>query len=272
MPDNLDGAVRDDIEPSHARVYDYLLGGHHYSSADREFAERCVAQLPDLVHVARSQRAFTVRAVRHSLAAGITQFIDLGSGLPSQGQAHEIADATVPEAEVRVVYVDNEPAARARPHLLLARGTDPARHRAVSADFHDFNDLWGKVVQTGVIREGEPTCLIATGILHHLPPETKPESTMAFYREQLAAGSHLVLTHFADTSTELCHVLARTGAIQARTRDGFAAFFGDWVVVAPGLSWTVRWRPDGAEERWWGDDPARAGILAGVAIKPIALG
>lgn len=276
MPEHLDGSPEGIEKPSLARVYDYLLGGHHNHPADREFAERYLAENPDAANVARANRAFVARAVRHALSAGITQFIDIGSGLPSSGQPHEIADAEAPEMEARVVYVDNEPSAHARPHTLLSPTTDPARHRAVVADFHDFKDLWDKVVRTGVFRVNEPTCLIVTALLHHFGPETEPNATMAFYREQLAPGSHLVLTHATEARPEFRHAIGMlnqlTAPVRLRTVEEFKAFFGDWVLVKPGVCWTVQWRPDDTEERWWGDDPARAGLLAGVAIKPLALG
>jgi O-methyltransferase involved in polyketide biosynthesis len=181
VADYLDDLIRngqlDSIEkPSSARVYDYFLGGRHNYAIDREFAQRRIEEMPDIARAMRSNRAFTGRAVRHALDAGITQFVDIGSGLPSQGQAHEIADAVAPQARARVIYLDNEPIAHAHAEILLDREADPERHKAVIADFHNTNDLWDKVTDTGLIRLDEPTCLIVTAILHFTNP-TKSRQT-----------------------------------------------------------------------------------------------
>jgi O-methyltransferase involved in polyketide biosynthesis len=279
MPDYLDDLLRegklDSLEkPSSARVYDFLLDGTHNYAIDREFAKNLLSAMPDAANVARANRAFAGRAIRHALASGITQFVDIGSGLPSQGQAHEMADATKPEAQARVVYVDNEPIAHAHAEILLSREADPARHKAVTADFHDAESLWGKVAATGLIRPDQPTAVLVTSILHFMPPETQPEATMAFYRDRLAPGSQLILTHCSEENDDPGYREATgsyqqaTDQVNLRNRDEFALFFGDWTVVEPGLCWTVEWRPDGTEDEWWEGAPGRASLLAGVAVKP----
>jgi O-methyltransferase involved in polyketide biosynthesis len=279
MPDYLDELLRegklDSLEkPSSARVYDFLLDGTHNYAIDREFAKDLLSAMPDAARVAQANRAFAGRAIRYALASGITQFVDIGSGLPSQGQAHEIADEADPEARVRVVYVDNEPIAHAHAEILLSREADPARHKAVTADFHDPDVLWSKVAATRLIRPDEPTAVLVTSILHFMPPETRPEATMALYRDRLAPGSQLILTHCGEENDDPGYRAATrsyqqaTDQVNLRTREEFAVFFGDWTLVEPGLCWTVEWRPAGKEDAWWEGEPARASLLAGVAVKP----
>lgn len=151
-------------KPSTARVYDYALGGTNNYAMDREFANKQFARLPDMKFGMRSNRAFSGRAVEYALGRRIRQFVDIGSGLPSQGQPHEIADKLVP-GEARVVYIDKEPIAHAHSEILLEREADPQRHKAIVADFFDVDLLlWQAVLDTGVIASEEPTCLLATAI------------------------------------------------------------------------------------------------------------
>jgi O-methyltransferase involved in polyketide biosynthesis len=260
--------------PSSARIYDYFLGGDHNYAIDRAFAEKQTQQVPHIGQAMRSNRQFVGRAVRYALEAGVRQFIDIGSGLPSQGQAHEIADEEYPDAHARVVYIDNEQIAHAHSEILLDQDADPGRHAAVFGDYHDFRHLWKQIMATGLIKPDEPTCLLVTAILHFMPPETKPERAMAYYRDKLAPGSMLVLSH---GSADIGNVRARevaanysktTNPAFLRGRDEFATFFGDWHMVDPGVVWTVEWRPDDNELPWWGDSPRVASYLAGVATSP----
>ncbi|PRX43637.1 S-adenosyl methyltransferase [Prauserella shujinwangii] len=260
--------------PSSARVYDYLLGGTHHYAIDREFADQQLATVPDMREALRSNRAFVGRAVRCALGRGVRQFVDIGAGLPSQGQAHQVADETDPEARARVVYVDNEEIAHAHASILLADEADPERHKAVCADFFDRDLLWEQVLATGVIDQAEPVCLLVTALLHFVPDEREPGKVLAFYRDQLAAGSLLVLSHGCDELDDedvrrVAGNYARTSSPAVlRDRDGIAGFFDGWELLDPGLTWTVEWRPDGTETEWWEGVPARARCLAGVAVKP----
>jgi hypothetical protein len=261
-------------KPSSARIYDYFLGGEHNYAIDRVFAEKQVLQVPQIQRGMRSNRAFVGRAVRYALDSGIRQFIDIGSGLPSQGQAHEIADAEYPDAEARVVYIDNEPIAHAHSEILLDDNADAHRHAAVFGDYFDFRALWKQITATGLIKSDEPTCLLVTAILHFMPPETNPERAMAYFRGKLAPGSMLVLSHGSlDVSNVRAQEVAdnyakTTNPAHMRDREGLTAFFGDWQLVEPGVVWTVQWRPDGNEEHWWGESVGLAGYLAGVATLP----
>ncbi|WP_116049837.1 SAM-dependent methyltransferase [Amycolatopsis palatopharyngis] len=261
-------------KPSSARIYDYLLGGEHNYAIDRAFADKQVELAPDMPAGMRSNRAFIGRAVRFALERGITQFVDIGAGLPSQGQAHEIADEVAPDVRARVVYIDNEEIAHAHSEILLDGEADPDRHKAVFADFFDSEELWEQVLDSGVINPDEPTCLLITAILHFMFPEQEPEKALAYYRHQLAPGSLLVLSHISDglddknTREVVRNYSKTTSPACLRTPDEIAEFFGNWELVEPGLAWAPEWRPDGTEQNWWGDAPARARYMCGMAAKP----
>jgi O-methyltransferase involved in polyketide biosynthesis len=260
--------------PSSARVYDYFLGGEHNYAIDRHFAENQRVQVPLIGEGMKSNRRFIGRAVRFALDAGVRQFIDIGSGLPSQGQAHEIADREYPAARARVVYVDNEPIAHAHSEILLDESADPDRHAAVFGDFFDIDELWQEIADTDLIDPAEPVCLLVTAILHFMLPAARPERVMARYLAKLAPGSVLVLSHGAATQSNdrarqvAANYAKTTTPAYLRSAEELAVFFGDWTVVDPGIVWTVDWRPDGTEKNYWGDLPAHSGYLAGVATKP----
>lgn len=270
-----DGGLDAVEKPSSARVYDYLLGGSHNYAIDRAFADKQVEMVPDMPRGMRSNREFIGRAVRLALQRGIRQFVDIGAGLPSQGQAHEVADSVAAEADAKVVYVDNEQIAHAHSEILLADEADPDRHRAVFADFFDYRQLWKRVLDTGVIDPDEPTCLLITAILHFMFPDQQPEVPLAWYRDRLCPGSMLVLSHISDGMTDntatrdvVANYSKTTNPAHLRSPEEIGAFFEGWELLDPGIVWAVEWRPDGAEPHWWGDEPARVRYLAGVATKP----
>jgi len=140
-------------KPSSGRIYDYLLGGTHNYAIDRAFAEEQLKVTPDMRDGARLNRAFLGRAVRYAVERGIRQFVDIGSGLPTAGNVHEVADDAAP-GECRVVYIDNEPVARAHAEILLENTADPRRHTAIDADFNEPAGLWQQVEDTGLIDPG----------------------------------------------------------------------------------------------------------------------
>ncbi|HVW39854.1 MAG TPA: SAM-dependent methyltransferase [Amycolatopsis sp.] len=250
--------------PSSARVYDYLLAGNgpNNYAIDRLFADRQMEVMPYGKPAMRENRRFIGRAVEAALAEGIRQFVDIGSGLPSQGQAHEIADRVAPEAKARVIYIDNEPIANAHSEILLSDEADPERHRALLGDFFDYAELWSRVTDTGLIDPDEPTCLLITAILHFMPPSTRPEVPLRYYRDALAPGSMLVLTHALDEPGDeaLQHVARQYSKTPTpahlRTDDEIRELFGDWTMLEPGLTWTGLWRPkqDRSQEPWWDED------------------
>jgi O-methyltransferase involved in polyketide biosynthesis len=263
-----------DLEhPSAGRVYDYLLGGTNNYAIDREFAERQLELMPDIRAAARTNRAFLGRAVRCAVQAGIRQFVDIGSGLPTQGNVHEVADEVEP-GRTRVVYIDNEPVAHAHAQILLEDTADPARHRALAGDFFDGPALWERVLADSAIDPGQPLCLLTVSVLHFMPPDTHPERPLTYYRDQLVPGSLLVLSHGSidPDDTEATATMRRIGdnysaqsANRAgpRTREEIAEFFGDFELLEPGLVWSPQWRPDTPVT----GNPAHSRILAGVGRK-----
>ncbi|GAA4550910.1 SAM-dependent methyltransferase [Amycolatopsis samaneae] len=258
--------------PSPARIYDYLLGGDNNYAIDREFGDRQQRLMPDIVRAMAANRAFLGRAVRHAVDRGIRQFVDIGSGLPTKGQVHEVADEAAP-GECRVVYVDNEQIAYAHAEALLGRHADPRRHHALYADLLDYTDLWEQVSALDGIDPGEPTCLLVVALLHFITPEQAPEKALAFLREQLPAGSLLAMSHGCDELDDpgiqqvvRNYTAESTTRTCLRTREEFATFFGDFEMVDPGLVWVPQWRPD--DDSAWHDDPATSRYLAGVARKP----
>ncbi|WP_298178085.1 SAM-dependent methyltransferase [Saccharomonospora sp.] len=257
------------------RVYDYLLGGVHNYAVDQAFAEEQLRLLPDIRDFARSNRAFLARAVRFAVDQGVRQFVDIGSGLPTQGNVHEVADEVAP-GECSVVYIDNEPIAQAHAEILLEKTADPDRHRAIDADYFDGALLWDRVLETGVIDESEPIALLVVALLHFMPPETHPERVLAYYRERLPKGSLLALSHIhvdpSDTETmEVSKKLTESytkktnSPAMPRSREEIASFFEGLEMVEPGLVWLPEWRPGGEDP--YSGEPARSRGLAGVGRK-----
>lgn len=270
------GLVSDEAQPpaldrpSAGRIYDYLLGGTNNYAIDREFADKQLAVAPGIRESARANRAFLGRAVRYAIDLGIRQFIDIGSGLPTQGNVHEIADEAAP-GEAKVVYLDNEPVALAHAQILLEDTADPARHRAIAADYFDGPELWRKVMDEGIIDQRQPICLLAVALLHFMPPEQHPERPLAYYRSRLVPGSALVISHgsldsagrerqdsFKKVADNYAKQATHKGAL--RDRGEVAQLFGDFEIVEPGVVWVDEWRPSSPVQ----DDPSRTGILGAV--------
>jgi O-methyltransferase involved in polyketide biosynthesis len=263
---------------SEARVYDYWLGGACNWAVDREFAEQATARYPDMPMIAQENRKFLYRAVAHLLRGGIRQFVDIGSGVPTAGNVHQITEREAP-GQARVVYIDHDPIAHAHSTILLEEDGDPARHRALCVDLVDHKNLWRQVLATGVINPDEPVGLLMVAVLHFIKPNRRPEESVAFYRDQLVPGSGLVVSHGCGESLSPEQLAAAekvrasyeesaTNAGWFRSRSEIAGFFGDWSIVdPPGLTWTATWT-DGVMPTDFEGDPARAFILSGVAHKP----
>lgn len=274
-PSNAERLAESVNKVSVGRVYDYLLGGVHNYAVDQAFAEQQLRLLPDIRDFARSNRAFLGRAVRYAVESGVRQFVDIGSGLPTQGNVHEIADEVAP-GECTVVYIDNEPIAQAHSEILLEETADPDRHRAIDADFFDGPVLWQKVMDTGVIDETEPIALLVVALLHFMPPETDPGRVLAYYRDRLPAGSLLALSHIhvdpSDTETLAAskkltesYTEKTNSTAMPRSRAEIEVFFEGMDMVEPGLVWLPDWRPGGGDP--YSGAPSRSHGLAGVGRK-----
>ncbi|MEV4293465.1 SAM-dependent methyltransferase [Microbispora rosea] len=241
----------DTSKPSISRVYDVMLGGKDNYAVDRHVAEAALRIAPDAPAAAKSNRAFLQRVVRHLAAeAGIRQFLDIGSGLPTQGNVHEVAQQVAPES--RVVYVDNDPIVLVHGRALLARNGSTT---VVEADIRDPEAILADPAVTALIDFGQPVALLLFGILHHLNDQEKPEDIAARLRAALPSGSYLALSHFHNPGPAMPEVSAQADSAEKlfnehlgtgrwRTRDEIMTFFGDLPLIEPGLVPLPEWRPD----------------------------
>jgi hypothetical protein len=231
--------------PNAARMYDYHLGGSHNFAADRAAAERTKAAMPWVAHAARANRNFLRRAVRFCQQEGIDQFLDLGSGIPTVGNVHEVARVGDPLA--RVAYVDNEPVTVASCQALLA-GDPLATITAV--DMRDPDAVFAAPGVRDLLDLSRPVALLTVAVLHFIPDSDDPAGLVEAYRSRLTPGSFHALSHVtADHDPE-----AAAGAtasyqktatpVTARTRDEVLGLLGGTELVEPGVVDATDWRPD----------------------------
>jgi S-adenosyl methyltransferase len=259
-----------DIEtPSVARIYDYLLGGSHNFPADRAVAERAVAAWPDLPHLARANRAFLHRAVRHLTGAGIDQFLDLGAGIPTVGSVHDIARAAAPGA--RTVYVDLDPVAVAHGAILLQN--EPGA-RIIQADLREPDTVLRHPALTGHLDLARPLAVLMISVLPWVPDDDDPAAIVARYRDASAAGSYLALSHGTgdfqpETTGRVADVYRQTSTPGTfRSRAQIAALMAGYDPVEPGMVPITRWRPDPDVPDPFHGDEARSSMYAALGKKP----
>jgi SAM-dependent methyltransferase len=252
-----------------ARIYDYFLGGTHNFPADRAAAEMLTQGTPVLPAMARTNRAFLRRAVRYLGGAGIRQFLDIGSGIPTAGNVHEVAEA-VPDA--RVVYVDIDPVAVAE-SLELLEGQPGAT--AIRADLRDAPAILGHPETKRLIDFSQPVGLLIVSTLHFV--DDGAYASVAQLVSALSPGSYLAISHGTIPEEELPGDLenARTiyrsttaTPLNTRSRDEIMRFFAGLELVEPGLVWLPLWRPEPGDPADFADLPMASGILAAVALKP----
>ncbi|MER7012663.1 SAM-dependent methyltransferase [Saccharopolyspora sp. NPDC000359] len=252
--------------PSSARVYDVHLGGSHNFQVDRDLAERAAEMMPTLPAVLRANRSFLRRAVQHLAELGVRQFLDLGSGIPTVGNVHEIAQRVDPRC--RVVYVDNDLVAVAHSQAIL-RGNDGAV--AIRADFRDVDEVLGDVRVQSTLDFDQPVAVLFFAVLHFVPDSDDPAGIVARYADRLCPGSYVAISHAGSDGVEEARVRAsalyseRIGGFFLRTNAEVAAMFGDLELVEPGLVDLLDWHPDPGEK--WVDAPLTTGP-GGVARKP----
>jgi hypothetical protein len=238
--------------PSVARVYDYYLGGAHNFEIDRVFAEKVMEGFPEARNFARHNRGFLQRAVRTAVTElGITQFLDLGAGIPTAGPTHETARGVDPTA--RTLYVDNEPVAVSHTELILERDHLPATEVAMlHADLRKVRDVLASPQARAVLDLHRPVAVLILGMLHFLSDEENPAELLAAYLGALPAGSCLIASH--ATSDGPVGERVRRAADQyaettlpahVRPKAAFEAMVTPLVeLVDPGITWTALWRPD----------------------------
>ncbi|OEV31331.1 hypothetical protein AN219_05720 [Streptomyces nanshensis] len=252
----------DTSRPHPARIYDYLLGGKDNYELDRQAAEELAAAAPEVRIGVRANRAFLQRAVRHVLGSGVRQVLDIGTGLPTSPNVHEIAREVAPD--VRVAYVDNDPIVNVHASTVLS---DSATTSIVLADLRDPQAIVDHPDVRRVIDFGEPVALLLVAIVHFLTDAEQPRRTIATLRDALPAGSFLVLSHatgdFADRRAAQAVYNKASATLNLRSRAEVERFFDGFELVEPGLAQVPFWRPDTPP-------PARSGEIGfygGVARK-----
>ncbi|WP_216209245.1 SAM-dependent methyltransferase [Amycolatopsis aidingensis] len=240
--------IVDTSVPSGARTYDFLLGGAHNFAADRSMADQVEKAVPGIRDAARLNRAFLARAVRLLIDQGIRQFLDVGSGIPTVGNVHEIAQQHDPDC--RVVYVDRDPVAVAHSELMLS-GNE--RAGIAHADMRNPESILASEPARRLLNFDEPLGLLFLLVLHWVPDEADPRALMTRYRDAIAPGSHLVITHMTDdaqkdkidTVAGIVRSSRGDGQVFPRSRAEIAALFGDFELLEPGLVPTGTWRVSG---------------------------
>lgn len=252
-----------------ARVYDYLLGGSHNFLADQDVGRAIMAIEPNARAIGRANREFLGRAVRFVSSAGISQFLDIGSGIPTEGNVHEIAQQANPRA--RVVYVDADPVVIAHSQALLDRNENAT---VIEGDLREPAKILAADSVSRMLDLTQPAALLLVAVLHFITDAEDPWRIVARLRDTLAPGSYLVLCHGTDEgkpvvaqAAEKVYDRSVSAQLQMRSRAEILRFFAGFELVEPGLVPIPAWRPDPATAtpadagRFWGG-------LVGVARKP----
>lgn len=252
-----------------ARIYDYHLGGVHNFPADRAAAQAIAEKFPLVPALARTNRAFLRRAVGHLTGLGVRQFLDIGSGIPTVGNVHEIAQRVAPEA--RVAYVDIDPVAVSE-SLDLLDGNE--RATAVRGDLREPAAILGHPEVRKLLDFDQPVGLLLCAVLHFVTDDTQAYDAVSHLRSALAPGSYLVISHAATEVPDLdqntveaaqdVYQRQTTTPFGLRTRPQVQRFFAGAEMVDPGLVWLPRWRPAPDDPTDFADDPARSAGLGGI--------
>jgi hypothetical protein len=250
-------------QPSGARLYDYYLGGFHNFEVDREMGRKVLEARPDLPLIMQANRAFLKRAVQYMGAHGVQQFLDLGSGIPTVGNVHEIAQGLAPEA--RVVYVDNDPVAVAHSRSIL--GEDP-RTAVIQADARDSESILTHPDLTRTLDLGRPVGILMVALLHFVSDEDDPHGLITRFRDAVVPGSYLALSHAVPehdpaAADQIRRLYENTSTpIALRSPTEVAALLDGFDLVDPGVVYLPQWRPDPLQTIE--EDPARFSMFAGV--------
>jgi len=256
-------------KPSVARMYDYMLGGFQNAAVDREAVRRAQAIYPDMAFVARANRAFLRRAVTFLADRGVDQFIDLGSGIPTAGNTHEVAQRRDPAA--RILYVDSDPIAVAHSAALLA---DNPRAAALRADARDPAAILAHPTTRRLLDRDRPIGVLLLTLLHFVPDDGEAYGLVATLRAALPPGSYLALSH-ANYEAVAAAILAQlkqlyggtSNPAKERSRAEIANFFVGLELAEPGLVYAPQWYSDDPDDPFL-DQPGRSLSLVGVARKP----
>ena len=239
----------DITRPSVARGYDFYLGGSHNFESDREFVQKVLAVLPDLPKILRENRDYLQHVVRHLSTAGIDQFLDLGSGIPTVGNVHEVAQQVNPQA--RVVYVDNDPIAVTHSRRLL---TDDDQTTVVDADIRNPDGVLADPAVHTHLNLDRPVAVLLVAVLHFIADDEHPAAFISDYMHAVGSGSYLVISHGSTDGQPVAaagsqEIFNRPGSgspgpMRLRSREEITALFGDLTIIEPGVVRTPQWRPD----------------------------
>ncbi len=255
----------DPERPTPARIYDYWLGGHDNFAADRVAALKVAEAAPEAPLLAVENRKFLRRVVRYLAAeAGIRQFLDIGTGLPTRGNVHQVAHAIDPTC--RVVYCDNDPMVLAHSRALKT-GAGAA---VIQADLRDPHAVLDAPATRQLLDLGQPLAVLFVAVLHFVGEDDDPVTAVAAFRDALAPGSYLAISHVTGDihgeSAEQAAVEYRKVVPTAtlRSREQILRFFDGFDLIAPGLVQVPRWHPDGPEP----DITDDVWILGAIGRKP----
>ncbi|MFG2090326.1 MULTISPECIES: SAM-dependent methyltransferase [unclassified Spirillospora] len=251
--------------PNVARMYDYVLGGKDNFAADRELAGHLIASIPDGVEALRANRRFLGRAIAHIAERGIDQFIDLGAGLPNQGNVHEIAQRVHPDAHV--VYVDIDPIVIVHARALLAADD---RTAALQADMRAPETVFASDAVARLIDFDRPVGVIFNAMLHFVTEAEDPAGIVGAFTDRMAPGSHLVISHSTldDRPADLVEIIETayenaSAPMVFREHDQILRLFNGLTLIEPGLVKVNRWHSDEEEAAASGG----AWVYGGVAVK-----
>ena len=260
-------------KPAPARIYDYMLRGDNHFESDVEAAERILGVVPEIKDCAWSNRGFHQRAAKWIAEHGVRQFIDIGSGLPTVGNTHEVVQKVIPGA--RVVYVDNDPMVAEQGGRLLA---DDRSTRVICADLREPDTILGNPDLNELIDFGEPAGLLLTAVMMFVSDRSDPWGLVGKYMSAIAPGSYLALSHLTDdykppmTTERFRAVFDRaTEQLHFRSKDGIARFFDGLEMIPPyegaqpAICYTGVW---GAEDPVLADSDGARWLYCGVARKP----
>jgi hypothetical protein len=231
---------------SFAGIRDCWLDGSHHNAADRQIAERILRGAPRLVHVARNYRAFLGRVVRYLVGAGVRQFLDLGSGLPTAGNVHEVAQDLDPAC--RVVYVDIDPGVVVEGRSLLAENQNVVM---LHADLSQPEQVLDAIRRNGLLNLGAPVAVLAIDVLQFVPDANNPAGLIAAYLDSVCTGSYLSVAHSdydeilvasLTTFRKFCQISIRSLTFRNLTQ--IAGFFDQLDLVEPGIVPVPLWRPE----------------------------
>lgn len=248
-------------------MYDYWLGGKDNFAADREAADAVVSfdSEPGVLRVVRANREFLGRAVRLCAERGVRRFLDIGSGLPTQDNVHDVAHRVAPDANV--VYVDNDPVVCAHGQAILMCDE---RVSFIHGDLRRPEEILAEPSVARLVGAGEPVALLLVSVLHFLPDEQDPGGIVARFRDALPSGSHLIISHLTDDVRpdrveEAAKVYEHASAgLFPRSKAEITRFFEGFELLEPGLTTLVAWRPDHDRDL---ADAHKFDMLAGVGRK-----